>query len=347
MPTKSRESIVLVLSADDHYAQPMAVTIFSLLENLGQEWSVRLFLLDGGILPHHKNRIEHIVSAHSVDARVHWASVSETELSAVPFVKLHEDFSRASLLRLWIPDLLPADCSKAIYLDSDILVEGDVSVLWQRSLASKSLMAVRDYWIPFVSSPNGISYYDEIGVDPLTPYFNSGVMVINVERWRTANVHDKAMNHLVSFANHLSHNDQEALNAVLIDDWIELDPKWNVHHDSRYEYWKQKSAEWPESDFKNELMPRIDKLIADPNIFHFTGSSKPWKHPHEHPEGLRWFRYLWNSGWLTKTERLRSMTHFYARRATKTLRIRSRPYRHQLAGHLPRSLQRLLRRHAD
>ena len=347
MQIEECRSIVLVLAADESYAQPMAVTIFSVLENISPGRSIDLFLIDGGLQPHQRMRIERIAERHSVCVSVHWTSVSPAELSRLPLVRLYDTFSKATLFRLWIPDLLPKECTKAIYLDSDILVEGDIVELWEEPL-DESVLAVQDYWIPYISSPNGITYFNEMDMRSDAPYFNAGLMVLNIDKWRANDVQENTIEHLTKYANYLSHNDQEGLNAVLIDDWRPLSVEWNVHHDFRYKGWKDHADQWSDSLFIQMLRERQNKLVAECKALHFTGSSKPWIDEISHPKGYDWFRYLWASGWLSREERIRSQLLFYSRYYPREVLRRgadyTRPYRHKLANRLPSGFADALRR---
>ena len=79
-----------------------------------------------------------------------------------------------------------------------------------------------------------------------TPYFNSGVLVINLTRWRKENVGDRVIEYLRKYQPYVQLEDQEGLNAVLANDWGKLDPKWNLI--SHIYYFDQ----WQESAFKEE-----------------------------------------------------------------------------------------------
>jgi len=342
MPVEHPDPIILVLGADANYARPMAVTLYSALSNLDSDYFVEVHIISNGIATSQKQKIETIV-AKSSEGDVKWHE-TDNVLDDLPIT--NPAINVSGYIPFLIPYFLPDDYEKSLYLDSDLLVEDDISTLWNHD-SNTALRSVQDFWIPYVSSKNGLYNYKDLGLSKYHPYFNSGVLLINLEAWRRKSVREESLRYLLENYGNIVHADQEVLNAILSQDWSPLDPKWNVHHAIRTEGWEKASYTWPDRPFKKHLRSERNALLNEPGILHFAGPDKPWKHPHEHPEGLRWFRYLWNSGWLTKTERLRSMTHFYARRATKTLRIRSRPYRHQLAGHLPRSLQRLLRRHAD
>jgi lipopolysaccharide biosynthesis glycosyltransferase len=159
-----------------------------------------------------------------------------------------------------------------------------------------ALLAVRDCGTPYVSSQYGITKYREIGLAPDTPYFNSGLLVINLKRWRAEKISQKVIRYLREYEQYINLADQDGLNAVLFDDWGRLDPKWNVV--SHILYYEQ----WEESAFKEEIRPIREELIRKPYIFHFSGGSKPWQIGCEHPAQLEWIRYLKQSGWFEPNE---------------------------------------------
>ena len=53
-------------------------------------------------------------------------------------------FSIGSMYRLLIPQILPSDIEKCIYLDSDIAINLDINELWQINLNDKILAAVSE-----------------------------------------------------------------------------------------------------------------------------------------------------------------------------------------------------------
>nr|CAD1829209.1 unnamed protein product [Ananas comosus var. bracteatus] len=90
--------------------------------------------------------------------------------------------------RIYLADVLPADVTRAIYLDSDIIVVDDIRHLWQVDLEGRVIAA------PEYCHANFTKYFtDAFWSDPTLAttfegrrpcYFNTGVMVIDVVMWR-------------------------------------------------------------------------------------------------------------------------------------------------------------------
>src|ERR1041384_4150254 len=125
MSPASSDPIIMACGADDAYAMPLAVTVRSLLDNLEREASVRLFVIDGGLSEESKKRLRESWPADRL--RVEWL---KPDLSTLDGVKTSGHIPITSYFRLLVPDLLPADVERAIYLDSDLVVLGNLAKLW-------------------------------------------------------------------------------------------------------------------------------------------------------------------------------------------------------------------------
>jgi lipopolysaccharide biosynthesis glycosyltransferase len=296
--------MVLVCGADDNYAIPLAVTLHSALVNLDDEGPVELYVVDGGLSAGSKRRLERVVDAPPPHVDLHWRTVDMSRLEGLP---THEWINTTTYLRLLIPDIVPARHDRALYLDSDLQVEASLTDLWAHSFDGHALAATRAYGTPYVSSPLGIEKYRELGYAPETPYFNAGVLLFNLDRWRTEALSERVLQYLRDYHEHVQMVDQEALNAVLADDWAPLDLKWNVmSHLVNFD-------DWDDSPFKERVRPRREELLDAPYIYHFAGGSKPWQIACNHPAQLEWIGYLWECPWFSAPERLRWFGEWMAR----------------------------------
>jgi len=177
---------------------------------------------------------------------------------------------------------------KVIYLDSDLLVLGDLAQLWDKDITDTFLLAVQDMGEPYVSSPRALNNFKELGIPAYYKYFNAGVMIINLNRWRAEQISRLALDYLEQNKAIIRWWDQDALNAVLAGNWSELDPRWNqIPHIFQYPSWK-------ESPFDKNAYERI---ITDPFIIHFATSSKPWQYDCKHPAKSMFFNYLDKTSW--------------------------------------------------
>jgi lipopolysaccharide biosynthesis glycosyltransferase len=186
--------------------------------------------------------------------------------------------SGATYERLIIEEYLPDDTTVALWLDCDLLVLDDITVLFQRSLNGHTVCAVRDPFVQYVSSPFGVHNWRELGLTNTKPYFNAGVMLINMVRWRASEVASHALQHIQRYGKKLYFNDQEALNAVIGDNWMTLDDRWNCS--------------------TNPFHAKKQNLGSDqPAIIHFAGRIKPWEVPDLGAAQDLYFQYLDKTSW--------------------------------------------------
>ena len=76
--------VVLVLGTDDNYALPMAVTLYSALDNLAAGLSVDPHLIDGGIEPVNKTETQRITREAVPSVTLHWKTVDASLLKPLP-----------------------------------------------------------------------------------------------------------------------------------------------------------------------------------------------------------------------------------------------------------------------
>jgi lipopolysaccharide biosynthesis glycosyltransferase len=173
--------------------------------------------------------------------------------------------------RLFGPGQLEGEVERLIYLDVDTLVRHDLTALWMTDLEGSPIAAVRDPWVTSIGHPTlGIPDFEALGLAATAPYFNCGVMVIDVKRWND----DGAENRCLQFLSRQRSNrfaDQDALNAVFSRNWTPLPMQWNVfaHPPQRPLIGLRKSTR------------EVIAAQIDPAIVHYAGSEKPWAARHE------------------------------------------------------------------
>ena len=285
------DAVVLVCGSDDNYAIHMAAMLTSVLENWDNARSLETYIFDGGIGVAKKKKINEIIEGRKKkNTEVNWV---HPDISSVDDLRVVGHVTQAAFLRLLIPKYLPREVSKAIYLDCDLIVENSISTLWDEvCLDGVSHAATQDLSVPYVSDPRGVQLYEERGLSPDAPYFNSGVLVMNLEWWREHEVPKRVFDYVRSRSESMVFNDQDALNYVLAENWKPLDRRWNVSP-------KVKNYEaWDDTPFKEAVREEIDVLQRDPYIIHYIGGDKPWMYGVEVPWQERYFHYLRESGWF-------------------------------------------------
>jgi lipopolysaccharide biosynthesis glycosyltransferase len=175
--------------------------------------------------------------------------------------------------KLLVPDVLPEEIHTALWLDSDTLVLGDISPLWDEGILDSTVRAVQDSVVPLVSSDLGVARYREFGLRPNAKYFNCGVMLMNLRRWREEHVSHRALAYLKTYARDVAFLEQEGINAILSDQWDSLDPQWNWSVSVGGAF-RQRSIE------------------AHVKIAHFSGNLKPWRHDGGNPYYALYCEYI-------------------------------------------------------
>ncbi|MEC4985056.1 MAG: glycosyltransferase family 8 protein [Oscillatoria sp. PMC 1068.18] len=286
---KPQENPSIVCAADDRYAMPLTVAVRSVLANLKSYPQVKLFLIDGGISPENKEKFLQSLNPEQIE--LHWLQPDQSKLTKM---KVKGHVSLASYYRLLIPELLPGSLQKVIYLDSDLVVNADIGKLWNIDVGDYYLLAVQDLGVPYVGCPVGLLNYQELGYPADYKYFNAGVLVINLQKWREENIGKKVINYIQENLEFVRWWDQDGLNAVLAGKWGELDYKWN-QQPPIYGYGE---PSWKPSPLKKELSEEVcQDIIDNPYIVHYVTSRKPWRYDSLHPRRDLFFHYLDMTAW--------------------------------------------------
>lgn len=280
------QPIILVCAADNNYAMPLAVTVRSALANLKSNRKIALFILDGGISKSNKKKI--IKSLQSEKLDISWIQIDETQLTNLVLTR---HLTTTAYYRLLITKFLPLEFDKAIYLDTDMIVKGNLEELWNIPLEDNYALAVQDDVELYISMSEGLRNYQDVGICPDYKYFNSGLLVINLEKWRSENIGEKVLEYIRQNREYVR-NDQDGLNAILAGKWGEIHPRWN-QMPRIYDY-----LSWKESPHTEDI---YEELLHKPYIIHFTNSPKPWyaglKAECRHPKKDLFFQYLDMTDW--------------------------------------------------
>lgn len=285
---------VVVCAADDNFGMPLAVMVRSLLDRLPAHLRLTLFVIDGGIRQPTRQRL--LASWDLGRLTVEWLRPDSSRLAGM---KISGHVRQPTYYRLLIGDLLPPDLGKVLYLDCDLVVEGSIEDLWNTDVSSHPIAAVQDMIVPYVSSPWGLSDYATLGLHETTKYFNAGVLLVNLARWRSEGIGKAALRYAADNHQRLRFWDQDALNSILAGRWLELPLDWNLTILSR---------EFPPPDKVPCSPSDYERLLASPRITHFLSSTKPWHPSCPHPRREVFFatldRTAW-SGWRPKVARWR------------------------------------------
>jgi lipopolysaccharide biosynthesis glycosyltransferase len=255
-------SIHLFSTINTAFVVPFRVTAHSLRRSRPATTPVTWHVFEPDLSAEDKAAIEAGLDGSAID--IVWYRYAKDPLARLPL------WGRAvpgMYERVLAPDALPDTLERAIYLDADLLVLDAVDVLWQVDLGGLIIGAVQDAVIPRVSSPLGLRRYRELGCRAEDPYFNAGVLVIDLEAWKRQHIGQRALEYLERYERSVNLTDQDALNAVLHNRWKPLEDRWNV---------VAGLAGRPRLEPRGIEPSRMAAAARDPAIVHFYGYLKPW-----------------------------------------------------------------------
>ncbi len=279
----------IVYASDDSFSEILGVSLVSLYENSRDMEDIIIYVLDSGISKENQNRIERISRQYG-RSPINW--IQAKDISDVLSMNVKVDRgSLSQYARLFVSSDLPVDLDRALYLDCDIIVKKSIRELWNLDLKGKTIGALLDAFSP--------QYRVNIGLEKNDVMFNSGVMLIDLKRWKAQRIEEKLLQFIQSKNGIIQQGDQGALNAVLSHDTYCFEPRFNsvtIFHDFNYDemmiYRKP-----PEGFYSRE---EIQRAADDPSIIHFTTSflsKRPWINGCQHRYINEWLKYKSMSPW--------------------------------------------------
>jgi lipopolysaccharide biosynthesis glycosyltransferase len=176
-------------------------------------------------------------------------------------------FSRAAYGRLLAVSATAGYAPRTLYLDADTLVIADISPLATFEIGESHVVAaVRAFDIPTCGSPGGVANWEQRGVAPTAPFFNSGVLLIENDAWVRNHLSRRVLAELEREPQVATFADQGALNALLVDRWTELTSIWN--------YQLIRTPAVRIGPFAISRHYRF--ALRETRILHFFQSVKPW-----------------------------------------------------------------------
>jgi len=138
-------------------------------------------------------------------------------------------FPATVYMRLFLPYVIPKEVKKVLYLDVDMIALEDISNVWNIDLGDSVIGAVVDCRVTTLDNDwGGVLNYKELGLDGKHPYVNSGLQLMNTEKYREAKMAERIIAAINDNAKFAEYAEQYALNTILPSiKWTEIPKKWN------------------------------------------------------------------------------------------------------------------------
>ena len=265
----------VVFSCDDRGAKFLCVAAHSLLSRYRGKEPIRVNVLEGfgGHSPESKSALAKVASRFS-DVSVRYVNV-EPAVSPCADLIMNRAGSRWNIFTwtpIFVPDLLPDATGNVIHLDIDMLINDDISTLFELKLGDDLIAAVAEY------NRDGGEVESRIWSDGILPpeaerYFNTGTLVFNVEKCREERTAQRILDWYQEHYDIADRIEQDAWNALFWRRTRLLPLRWNFHdrlvklfakRNLREKYW-----------LGNPPRECLEAAL-NPAILHFWGPKKPW-----------------------------------------------------------------------
>ncbi len=251
--------IKVCYTCDNNYAEYTAVSIASVIKNSNANDNLTFYVISHNISDENREKIEKL--KYIKDFNVNFITPKEEIFNDFKNIKTTEYLPLASFFRLKIASLIQNE-DKIIYLDPDTIIEKSLSEFYGTAISNYFCAGIPD-----------ISYKrlgKRLGFNENNKYINSGVLLVNLKKWRDENAEEKFINNAKQYENLFILGDQDIINKSFENQVLIVNNKWNVQVINFYS----------RSDYSQKF-----------NILHYTGSQKPWKFSSYIPQKEVWFKY--------------------------------------------------------
>ncbi len=241
------------LCTDENFVVPSLICITSIFENNKDE-ECHVYVLTERLSNTAYLQFEEL-------ARIYNQYIIVKTIDASRFECLIEygRFPLSMYFRFLLPEELDK-CDTVLYLDCDVIVRHSLKRLYRTDLNGYACAVVADQNCDDVLLQNRVQISSQ--------YFNSGVMLINLNYWRTYNISNNLMHYIKEHPHICVFPDQDALNIVLENKVVYLDYTYNLQ-----ELWL---TERNNVKFHFSKWAELDKACIDPVIVHYCVINKPW-----------------------------------------------------------------------
>lgn len=270
MNMKIQKEIPVFFTTDDNYVPYLAVAIKSIEANCNKEYRYKIMVIHDGMKT---ENIEKISALSTKEVQIEFFEMKRKLEMITDRMsnRLRCDYFTLTIyFRLFIPEMFP-EYDKGIYIDSDVVVPGDISKMYEIPLGNHLIGACRDSSIQ--SIPEFLRYMD-YGVGVGSEYYiNSGVLLMNMKRLRQVKLGEEFLRLLTTYHFDTVAPDQDYLNVMCAGNIVYLDECWDV-------------------------MPKENEPpVSFPMLIHYNLFSKPWCY-----DGIQYEEYFWeyakDSGYL-------------------------------------------------
>lgn len=217
----SNKIIPIFYACDDAFVKYTIVSLSSMIQNASKDYQYKIYVLNTNIGEDMKSKLS---ALENENFEISFTDVSEYLNSVTKDLPIRHYYSKTTYYRFFIAEMFP-EYSKAIYIDSDTIVLGDISKLYETDIGDAYLGACHEQAMVQVDVYG--TYCEKVVGVSRHNFFNAGLMLLNCKQFRDKKVLKKFLHYLWEY-NFVVTQDEDYLNLICKDQVFWLDQKWNT-----------------------------------------------------------------------------------------------------------------------
>ena len=222
--------ISIAVACDNHYLIMLAALLKSIEVNHKSAEHIDVWIIEDAITK--SNRIKLESSLDPFMFTLKWINQKEVIPKDMQLPLDRNTYPLNIFMRIFIPYFIPYEVKKVLYLDVDMIINKDISELWDTNIEDYIAAAVTDSTCVYIK--NNVKNYKELNLPGDAKYFNSGLLLMNIEKWKEHDITRKVIETVNQNRQYTQFSDQYGLNVNLVNHWLELDPLWNYYADGKH-----------------------------------------------------------------------------------------------------------------
>lgn len=269
---------------NDQFVPQAAAGMCSIFENNKDAESITVYIFALGITDTNARLLHKLAADYAREVCI----IPLGELSDYfPFAFDTKGWNPIILARLLLDRLLPPTVNRIIYLDGDTIVRDNLTDLWETDMGGAAVGGCIE---PTVNRRQ-LDYLHMEGI----PYINSGVMLVDLKKWREDGLGERVIRFLGENAAILIASDQDAINGTLKGKIFYLPPRYNFYN--IYEVYPYQTLSRLVPSGKYYAKELVDQAKVNPAIVHYLGEERPWREGNRHTYREDFERYLSMTPW--------------------------------------------------
>lgn len=267
----NRDTIPIVFACNEKYSPYLSVAISSLESNSNphRDYTIYIFYNNMDVATR-----KCIGKQQTKNVHIEFVWIGKYVGKILEDAHVSHHISVETYFRILIPILL-RDYEKCIYLDCDIIVNGDIAKLYDLDIGKSYIAGAKELWM----SAGDRDYALAMHPKPVKFYFNAGIVVININQFLKHNLFDAFMAE-VSSGRRYPTWDQDILNIITREHIYPLENTWNFT-------WLQ-YADGCYSHLDTKSLCSFSRNFYNPAIVHYNSGKKPWDYNDNHFAAFFW-----------------------------------------------------------